>query len=240
MLTLIIAEAALELVPPTLWKYAAVRRSAERRGKPPSEILLDRSLHHVAMRLLSKNEKRGRPDIVHFNLLLALSSPLNKQGLLKVFIHTFNDKVITVDPHVRIPRNYNRFVGLMEQLLLKGRVPPEGEPLLTVKNQTLRELINDINPSSVTILREKGTLTTPWRLADELSNQRTPAIIVGGFPRGDFEEENLKIEAASASIYPQPLDSWTVVSVILNAFEREWRTYEEAQKPENISNAEKH
>lgn len=233
MLTLIIAEAALELIPSALWGHAAVRRSAKRRGKPPSEILLDKSLHHAAMRSLPKSEKRGRPDIVHLNLLLTLSSPLNKQGMLKVFVHTFNDKVITVNPHVRIPRNYNRFVGLMEQLLTVGRVPPKGEPLLTVRDQTVKGLIEEINPSSVTILREKGVPTTPWRLAYELSSQPLPAVIVGGFPHGDFEEENLKIKAAYTSIYPQPLDSWTVVSAILCAFEREWKAYEKAQKLES-------
>lgn len=232
MLTLILAEAALELVPPALWGHPAVKRSAKRRGKPPSELLLDRSLHHAAMTGLPSNEKRGRPDIVHLTLLLALSSPLNKQGMLKVFIHTFNDQVVSIDPRVRIPRNYNRFVGLMEQLLTTGKVPPQGEPLLAAKRQTLQELISTINPTSATILREKGAPTTPQRIARRLSNQQSPTIIIGAFPHGDFKEETLKIKAANASIYPQPLDAWAVASAIIHAFEQAWKTYEKAWKTE--------
>jgi hypothetical protein len=46
-------------------------------------------------------------------LLTLLDSPLNKAGLLQVFIHTTKGVLIEINPHVRIPRTFKRFSGLM-------------------------------------------------------------------------------------------------------------------------------
>ena len=147
--TLVLAESSLELIPKELWSDPSVIKNAKRRRKKPAEILLDKSLHYHAMKNIAKREKRGRPDIVHVSLLLALNSPLNQEGMLNIYVHTLENYVITVNPKVRIPKNYNRFVGLMEQLLKYGKVPPKSEkPLLYVKTMSLKDLISKINPKS--------------------------------------------------------------------------------------------
>ena len=146
---LVLAEAALETVPREIWGHPAVYKTAKRRGKTPASILLDRSLHHQAMKNLPEAEKRGRPDIVHVSLLEALSSPLNREGLLETYVHTIGDYAIFINPETRLPRNYNRFVGLIEQLFEIGRVPPEGEPLLTLKPMSLRVLLEQIKPTRI-------------------------------------------------------------------------------------------
>lgn len=46
-------------------------------------------------------------------LLTLLDSPLNKAGLLQVYIHTAKGVLIEINPHVRIPRTFKRFSGLM-------------------------------------------------------------------------------------------------------------------------------
>ena len=46
-------------------------------------------------------------------LLTLLDSPLNKVGLLQVYIHTNTNVLIEVNPHIRIPRTFKRFCGLM-------------------------------------------------------------------------------------------------------------------------------
>lgn len=46
-------------------------------------------------------------------LLTLLDSPLNKAGLLQVYIHTAKGTLIEVNPSVRIPRTFKRFSGLM-------------------------------------------------------------------------------------------------------------------------------
>jgi rRNA small subunit pseudouridine methyltransferase Nep1 len=46
-------------------------------------------------------------------LLTLLDSPINKAGLLQVYIHTNRGVLIEVNPSVRIPRTFKRFSGLM-------------------------------------------------------------------------------------------------------------------------------
>eukprot|EP00004_Rigifila_ramosa_P002499 TRINITY_DN12622_c0_g1_i1.p1 TRINITY_DN12622_c0_g1~~TRINITY_DN12622_c0_g1_i1.p1 ORF type:complete len:228 (-),score=72.50 TRINITY_DN12622_c0_g1_i1:10-693(-) len=72
--------------------------------------------------LLSKSGRDPalyRPDITHQCLLTLLDSPLNKAGRLQVFIHTHQNMLIEVNPHIRIPRTFKRFCGLIVQLLRK-------------------------------------------------------------------------------------------------------------------------
>ena len=120
MLHICLVESGLELVPKEISKHPLIRRYAKKRGKKPSKVLLDISFHYHAMKNLKDFNKRGRPDIVHFCLLEALGSPLNKMALLRIYVHTYDGKVVFIDPSTRIPKNYIRFVGLMEQLLDKG------------------------------------------------------------------------------------------------------------------------
>jgi rRNA small subunit pseudouridine methyltransferase Nep1 len=218
-LTLIIAEAALETVPRELWGHPAVYKSARKRGKSPGQILLDRSLHHQAMKTLPKAEKRGRPDIVHITLLEALGSPLNREGMLETYVHTVGDYVIAVNPETRLPRNYNRFVGLMEQLFETGRVPPDSQtPLLTLKPMRLDKLLETVNPSKTILMVEDGRPVKLRELAETITSEEKPAVIVGGFPHGDFEPETRRLADIEYSIYNgKPLETWTVVSHILAA-----------------------
>lgn len=44
---------------------------------------------------------------------MLLDSPLNRENLLQVFIHTERNVLIKINPQTRIPRTYERFAGLM-------------------------------------------------------------------------------------------------------------------------------
>jgi len=222
MLTLVIAESALETIPESLWTHPAVRKRAKLRRTHPQHVLLDRSYHHAAMRRLEQGEKRGRPDIVHFALLEALGSPLNKEGLLQVYVHTLNDYVILVNSETRLPRNYDRFVSLMEQLFERGRIPPQEakKPLLALKHQTLTQLIRKVEPSALLALSRLGK-PQPLELAiSGLAKKNKPAILVGGFPRGHFSEATLKLADEVTCIDSEMLETWTVVSRVVYEFER--------------------
>lgn len=50
---------------------------------------------------------------------MLFDSPLNRAGLLQVFIRTAQNVLIEVNPATRIPRTFKRFAGLMVQLLHK-------------------------------------------------------------------------------------------------------------------------
>lgn len=69
---------------------------------------------HVS--ILKKNNRDPgscRPDIAHQCLLMLMDSPLNRAGLLQVYIHTEKNVLIEVNPQTRIPRTFKRFAGLM-------------------------------------------------------------------------------------------------------------------------------
>jgi len=219
-LHLLLAEAGIELVPRELWRHPAVRASARRRGKRPGEILLDVSLHRFAMSRLRDANKRGRPDIAHFCSLLALGSLLNKAGKLALHLQTYDDRIIGVAPHVRLPRNYNRFVGLMEQLLAEGRVPPGSpEPLLWVESGGLAALLERVKPSRVFLLSEKGKPTKARNLAAELVEEDKPMVVVGCFQAGDFSEKVVKTADEIYAIASEPLDAWVVVAKVICSVE---------------------
>lgn len=66
--------------------------------------------------ILKKNNRDPgtcRPDIVHQCLLMLMDSPLNRAGLLQVYIHTEKNVLIEINPQTRIPRTFKRFAGLM-------------------------------------------------------------------------------------------------------------------------------
>ena len=69
---------------------------------------------HVGLhKKAGRNPAESRPDITHQLLLALLDSPLNKAGLLQVYVETTKNVLIEVSPHTRIPRTFKRFAGLM-------------------------------------------------------------------------------------------------------------------------------
>ena len=216
MLHLVIAEAELELVPKAILDHPAVVNHARKRGKRPEEILLDSTYHHSALKKLEDGERRGRPDIVHICLLNALESIANKEGLLRVYVHTRNDEVIYIKPETRIPRNYNRFVGLMESLF-KNRTVPKDLELLRIEEKSIEELVDEIGSDGVFVMHEEGKLTKPSDFGKTLSDLENPLVIVGGFPHGDFRSE---IPGEKIGLYKAPLMAWTVVNEVIVNFER--------------------
>jgi len=220
VLTIVFAESALETIPEQLWRRSAIRKYAEKKGKHPRFLILDRSYHHAAMMQLGGNEKKGRPDIVHFSLLEALGSPLNREGMLRLYVHTLSNDVIFVDQKTRLPRNYNRFLGLMEQLFELGRIPPESPSLLILtKNVSLPQLVTDLKPDRTIVFSQDGAPRTMEQAVYEFVDKKNPLAIVGGFPHGTFSEEVMKLADYVISVDRDTLEAWTVTARIIYEYE---------------------
>jgi rRNA small subunit pseudouridine methyltransferase Nep1 len=218
MLTLVLAEAEVELMPVELSRHPAVIAHARQRGKQPTQILLDSNYHHAAMNNLPEGRRRGRPDITHLFLLTALESIVNKQGQLNVIVHTRDDTVITVNPETRIMRNYERFLGLMEKLFEKHIVPDEKQPLLSLKqNIPLKQVIEQVQADVVITFSKDGTSVVLPDYFKELKKQKKRHVlcIIGGFPSGMFHTDLKTISTDVFSLYPDMLPAWTVASEIL-------------------------
>ncbi len=221
MLSLVFVEAALEPVPPGIIGHPSVRRNAKRRKKPPGETLLNRSLHHSVMDRIPDGHKRGRPDISNICLLEALGSPLNREGRLSTWIHTFGGYSIEVSPEARLPRDCNRFNSLVEQLFVHGVVPPGADkPLMKLAQQGLEALKAEIAPTLTLALTSHGEASDLEAVASRLASEEAPAVFIGAFPHGSMAEETLALVDDVISIYPEPLEAWVVTSRLIYEYEK--------------------
>jgi rRNA small subunit pseudouridine methyltransferase Nep1 len=221
LLTLILAESSIELVPNEIAGHPAIQKCAERRKKDPHQLILDQSYHHSAILRLGKSGVgRGRPDIVHFSLLLALGSPLNSDNQLNCFVHTRDDYVITIDPRARLPRNTDRFTGLIEQLYQDSVVPSLGPPLMRLRRESLKNLLSKISPDGAIALTTLGSPKPMEAIAAGLHEAKRPVVIVGGFPVGHFSDPTMKLASGRFRIDRRRLEAWTVVGRALYDYEK--------------------
>jgi len=186
MISLVLAESSLELVPEELQDHPSVLSHAHKLGKSPSEILLDNSWHFAAMKGIDDEIKRGRPDLVHFSILEATTIPLYLQNKIKIYVHTIDDKVIYIGENVHIPKSYHRFEGLIEKLFLEKIIQSDTNKLLEIKKKSFSELIDEIKPSKIIGFSTKGELKSFEKISSEISDNT--CIIIGGFQKGHFSE----------------------------------------------------
>ena len=221
MLHMILLECALELIPSEISAMKQVQKHAGRRGKKSSEMLLDQSHHGREMTRLEDHLQRGRPDIVFHSLMSLLETPLCKSGNLTIHLHLQDGRIIEVNPEVRLPRNYDRFVGLIEQLLVVGQVPVEGTPLLHVTKKTLPALISDLKKKgsdALSILAiENGSKTSIDSLQSILPQDVSSQVIVGvgAFPHGDFPSELKELFDTHIELDKEVMMAWHVCAEIL-------------------------
>lgn len=208
MLEILIADAELELVPVSMQDDYAIRKISKEKGKNVQELLLDSNFMHSAIErhFPGESNRRGRPDIFHILLNCCLDSILNREGKLKVKIHTRNDKIIDINSSTRIPRSYNRFCGIMEKLLSKGSIEsPDGEVLMSLRNGSVKEIIGD--GKKTILLHPRGKKA---RLPDILgSGKEDIRVVIGGFSEGDFRSDMSGI-GEKYSISGEELTIWIV------------------------------
>ena len=237
LVSLVIAESALEVIPKEIMHHSSVKNYAQKLGKRPSETLLDRSYHHSAMihYKLNSASKRGRPDIVHFGLMEALYTPLFFNHILDVYVHTINDKVILVAENLKIPKSYFRFEGLMMKLF-KDKVimkKSNNHDYNDAKNKMLLELHDDttfeylinniVKPDKLIGLTSIGVRSTVEGVASKLVNDGSNnhfAFVIGGFPKGHFSHSTSKLFDYSYSISEVGLEAHIVIARILYECEK--------------------
>jgi rRNA small subunit pseudouridine methyltransferase Nep1 len=234
MITLVIAEAALETVPTGIIDHPSVKNYARKTGRASNEILLDRSYHHSAMvhANLEKGWKRGRPDIVHLALMEALSTPLFFTGRLDVYVHTINDKLISIGDNLRIPKSYFRFEGLMIDLFKKkvinsANTADSDDDDNNNKNNILLQLHEGITfekvikeiikPGKSIGLSTVGLQSTAHAVVtNNISEENADCtFVIGGFPKGHFSSNTSALLNRLYSISEYSLEAHVVIARIL-------------------------
>jgi rRNA small subunit pseudouridine methyltransferase Nep1 len=216
----VLAETALETIPEEIRNDRIVVNYCKKKRKDACEVLLDQSYHHKAILKLKDHEKRGRPDIAHFSLLEATSIPLYFENRVRIYVHTVRDKIIEVGENVRLPRVYERFVGLIENLYAKNVIVSDNKVLLRLYDGTLKDLIAKLKPSIVIGLSRLGKESTFKNVALFGLKYERPIFIVGGFAKGTFKDENKLLMNNIFSISKYSLDAHVVVARLLYELEK--------------------
>ncbi|MGV7226538.1 MAG: ribosome biogenesis protein [Nitrosopumilus sp.] len=219
MISLILAESSLELIPSELKHHPSVVSHAQKLGKRPSEILLDNSWHFAAMKGIENELKRGRPDLVHFSILEATTIPLYLQNKMKFFIHTLDDKVISFSQNVHIPKSYHRFEGVMEKLYQEKKIiTKDNDILLEIEEKTFSELLDEINPSKVIGFSTKGTKNNYEKIAKEINDHT--CIVLGGFQKGHFSDSIANKFTEIYSVGDESFEGHVVAARMLYEYEK--------------------
>jgi len=218
MLTIILAESSLELIPNQMYNHPSVISYSKKFKKPISGTLLDNSWHFGAMKGLDNEIKRGRPDIIHLTLLSLCTSPGFYQNKIKVFVHTMNDEIISINNKTHLPKSYHRFQGLIEKLFLTKKIESEDEILMEMESSTLSQLISKIKPTQVIGFTTKGKKTTFEKLIKTI--EENSCVLIGGFQKGHFSKETEKIIEQSFSIHDSSLEAHLVASRLVYEYEK--------------------
>ncbi|KAF8211732.1 Alpha/beta knot methyltransferase [Mycena galopus ATCC 62051] len=167
--------------------------SKGKRGQAEGDVkytLLNCDDHQGILAKTGRDIAEARPDITHQCLLTLLDSPLNKAGLLQVYIHTAKGVLIEINPHVRIPRTFKRFSGLMVQLLHKLSIRGVNGPeklLKVVKNP----VTDHLPPNTIKLTLSGDAKTTRLsQFLPTLPQDHNVAVFVGAMARGrdDFAD----------------------------------------------------
>ena len=227
-ISLIIVEVALETVPKQIVSHPAVKNQAQKLGRNPREILLDKSYHHSAMLRsgLESYWKRGRPDIIHFALMEALSTPLFLKNRLKVYVHTVKNKLIVIGDNLRIPKSYFRFEGIMINLFKEKIIKSADHKNMLLElhdNITFEQfIINEVRPDKLIGLSSDGVKSSAEAIVsrNSIKNNNHIAFVVGGFPKGHFSENTSRVFSCSFSIGELELEAHVVIARILYECEK--------------------
>ncbi|KAF7354790.1 hypothetical protein MSAN_01393200 [Mycena sanguinolenta] len=155
--------------------------------------LLNCDDHQGVLAKTGRDIAEARPDITHQCLLTLLDSPLNKAGLLQVYIHTAKGVLIEINPDVRIPRTFKRFSGLMVQLLHKGSICGVNGPeklLKVVENP----VIDHLPPNTIKLALSGNAKTQRLsKFLPMLPQDHSIAVFVGAMARGqdDFADAHV-------------------------------------------------
>jgi len=173
------------------------------------------------MKKLHDDHRRGRPDIVHFALMEALSTPLFLNNMLRVYVHTINDKIIAVADNLRIPKSYFRFEGLMLNLFKDKTIKSEeGTVLMELADGTIAELLESIQPAKIIGLSTTGVSKTAEKVAGIAGKLENCTFVVGGFPRGHFTEKTTRRLGEVYSISNFGLESHVVIARLVYECEK--------------------
>ena len=188
-----------------------------------SHELLNCDRHKQQIIKYKKDPSQCRPDILHQCLLMLFDSPLNRASLLQVYVHTQKNVLIEINPQTRIPRTFDRFCGLMVQLLhkLSIRGSDTSQKLLKViKNPITDHLPVGCHKFYTTFHTDNIVRVDEFAKAQQ--DDKPIVIAIGAMAKGSI---NPDYADKSMSISNYPLSAAITCSKFCTAFEDKWKIF---------------
>ncbi|KAG2590861.1 ribosomal RNA small subunit methyltransferase nep-1-like [Panicum virgatum] len=183
--------------------------------------ILNSDDHANYLRKQNRNPADYRPDIIHQALLAIFDSPLTKAGSLQaVYVRTEKGVLFEIKPHVRMPRTFKRFCGLMSQLLQKLSITAVGkrEKLLNVvKNPVTRYLPVGAQKIGLSFSAEKSVNLFDY--VAKSSDDEPLVFVVGAMAHGKIDKEYTD---DYIQICNYPLSAACCLNRICSALEQKW------------------
>ncbi|CAN8279693.1 unnamed protein product [Cochlearia groenlandica] len=183
--------------------------------------LLNSDDHANFLRKNNRNPADYRPDITHQALLMILDSPVNKAGRLKaVYVRTEQGVLFEIKPHVRIPRTYKRFAGIMLQLLQKLSITAVGgrEKLLRVIKNPVKDHL-PVNSKIIGFSYSSEKLINTQKHLATVCNDTDTVFVLGSMSHGKIDCDYID-EFVAISGYP--LSAAYCISRICEALSTNW------------------
>lgn len=155
-------------------------------------------------------------------MLALLDSPLNKAGMLQVFIRTEQNVVIEVNPQLRMPRTFKRFAGLMAQLLSKYKIRGEHSPdflLKIVKGPVENHF--PVGCPKIGLSVEGKLVDTDKFIIEKFPKDETIVIAIGAVSKGHPGKEAPYVEEV-IGVSGYPLSAACCCFKVTHAFENKW------------------
>ncbi|GJT43051.1 ribosomal RNA small subunit methyltransferase NEP-1 [Tanacetum coccineum] len=181
--------------------------------------LLNSEDHANFLKKNNRNPAEYRPDISHQAILNILDSPLNKAGKLRaLYVRTEKGVLFEIKPHVRIPRTFKRFAGIMLQLLQKLSISAVGkrEKLMRVIKNPVTQYL-PVNSRKIGFSHSSEKLVDMHDYVATLDKDATLVFVVGAMAHGKIENDFIE-DFISVSGYP--LSAAYCITRITNALER--------------------
>lgn len=147
-----------------------------------------------------------------------MDSPLNRAGMLQVYIKTEKNVLIEVNPQTRIPRTFKRFAGLMVQLLHKFSVranETSAKLLHVIKNPVTDHL--PVGCKKIAMSFSSKIVKNCRELVPE--GDVSIAMVIGAFAHGNL---NIDYTEEDISISNYPLSAALTCTKLCSAFEEVW------------------
>lgn len=183
----------------------------------------------LCKRKLKKDPNFYRPDILHQELLALMDSPLNKAGLLKIYVQTMKHVLIDIHPSIRIPRTYKRFAGLMVQLLHKMKIKAGSESTVLLK--VIKNPFSQYLPAGTSCygMTSQGQLFSPVCLAraklpasPDVQQQPPTCFVVGAMSTGHVKLEDHPYMQEMISVSEYPLSGAAALARLACGIEEHW------------------